>query len=190
MRILYVEDEEFLAEAVVHVLKKNKINVDHAADGEEGLRLALNGNYDAAVLDIMLPGMSGLEILRTMRAHGVMTPVIMLSALGEVEDKVKGLELGADDYLAKPFKTAELIARLNALMRRPRELSENKPLEFGDLKFDVSNRMVGAVALTETEGEILSMLMRAPGTTVTKQQILMRVWGAYAEFDEIGRAHV
>lgn len=104
MRILYVEDEEFLAEAVIHVLKKNKINVDHASDGEEGLELAIKPNYDAIVLDIMLPKLSGLDILKTIRARGVTTPVIMLSALGEVEDKVKGLEIGADDYLAKPLK--------------------------------------------------------------------------------------
>ena len=139
MRILYVEDEEFLAEAVIHMLKKNKIMVDWAADGNEGLDLALKPNYDVIVLDIMLPGLSGLEILSTIRNRGVKTPVIMLSALNEVEDKIKGLEKGADDYLAKPFKTAELVARLNALVRRP-PIQELEVLEFSDLKFDVKNR--------------------------------------------------
>ena len=183
MRILYVEDEKYLAEAVIHLLKKEKIMADLAEDGEEGLRLALKPNYDAVVLDIMLPKMSGLEILQAMRARGVKTPVIMLSALNEVEDKVKGLTLGADDYLAKPFKTAELIARINAICRRP-ALSTATILECQDLTYDVSNRTLNGVALTDKEAEILTMLMKNPDVAVTKQQILARVWGADAELDE------
>ena len=183
MRILYVEDEEFLAEAVIHVLKKNKIMVDWAADGNEGLDLALKPNYDVIVLDIMLPGMSGLEILSAIRKRGVKTPVIMLSALNEVEDKIKGLEKGADDYLAKPFKTAELVARLNALVRRP-PIQEFNVLEFKDLKFDVNNRTLNGVELTETEAEILTMLLKNPELTVSKEQILAHVWGADSEHDE------
>ena len=108
MRILYVEDEKFLAEAVIHLLKKEKIMVDWASDGEEGLNLALKPNYDCIVLDIMLPRMSGLDILKIVRARGIKTPIIMLSALNEVEDKIRGLEGGADDYLAKPTKPADL----------------------------------------------------------------------------------
>ena len=183
MRILYVEDEEFLAEAVIHVLKKNKIMVDWAADGNEGLDLALKPNYDVVVLDIMLPGPSGLEILSTIRNKGVKTPVIMLSALNEVEDKIKGLENGADDYLAKPFKTAELIARLNALTRRP-PIQELEVLEFADLKFDVKNRTLNGVELTETEAEILTMLIKNPELAVSKEQSLAHVWGADSEHDE------
>ena len=114
------------------MLKKDKIDVDWASDGEEGLELALKPNYDVVVLDIMLPRLSGLEILTAMRNRGIKTPVIMLSALGEVEDKIKGLDYGADDYLAKPFKTAELIARINAVCRRP-ALSEQKIIKFHDL---------------------------------------------------------
>lgn len=183
MRILYVEDEQFLAEAVIHVLKKNKIAVDHAADGEEGLTLALKPNYDVVVLDIMLPKLSGLEILKTMRSRNVKTPVIMLSALNEVEDKVRGLELGADDYLAKPFKTAELVARLNALARR-QPISAAETLEFEDLNFDLTNRSLNGESLTDKEAEILTMLMKTPGQVVTKQQILAHVWGADAELEE------
>ncbi|MBR3253031.1 response regulator transcription factor [Candidatus Saccharibacteria bacterium] len=183
MRILYVEDEEFLAEAVIHVLKKNKIMVDWAADGNEGLDLALKPNYDVIVLDIMLPGLSGLEILSTIRNRGVKTPVIMLSALNEVEDKIKGLENGADDYLAKPFKTAELIARLNALTRRP-PIQELEVLEFSDLEFDVKNRTLNGIELTETEAEILKMLIKNPELAVSKEQILAHVWGADSEHDE------
>ena len=157
--------------------------VDYAADGEEGLELALKPNYDCVVLDIMLPHMSGLEILEAMRRHNVTTPVIMLSALNEVEDKVKGLELGADDYLAKPFKTAELIARINAVTRRP-QLKEQKMLEFGDLKYDKTNRTLNDIAITDKEAAIFGMLIENPNLTVTKQQILAHVWGADAEFDD------
>ena len=183
MKILYVEDEKFLAEAVIHILKNHKITVDWAADGEEGLSLALKLEYDVIVLDIMLPKLSGLEILKIIRARGIKTPVIMLSALSEVEDKIKGLDLGADDYLAKPFKTAELIARLNALVRRP-SLSTSKVKEFGDLKLDKTNRTLNDIELTDKEFGIIEALLQKPGATVAKEQLLARVWGADAEFEE------
>ena len=177
MRILYVEDEQLLADAVTHLLKKSGINVDWAEDGEEGLRLAKKPVYDAIVLDIMLPKMSGLEILEIIRKQGIKTPVIMLSALSEVEDKLKGLESGADDYLAKPFKTKELIARLNALVRRP-ALQESKLLKFGDLEFDPESRTVNGIELTEKESDILEMLFKSGDKTVQKDYILAHVWGA------------
>ena len=183
MRILYVEDEKYLAEAVIHLLKKEKIAVDWVADGEEGLDLALKPNYDAIVLDIMLPKLSGLEILKIMRERCIKTPVIMLSALNEVEDKINGLEMGADDYLAKPFKTAELIARLNALVRRP-PLMDAKVLNFEDLKFDLTNRTLNGVELTDKEAGIFEMLIKTPGSAVTKEQILAHVWGNESEFEE------
>lgn len=183
MRILYVEDEKFLAEAVIHMLKKEKIAVDWAEDGEEGLDLALKPNYDCIVLDIMLPKLSGLEILKTIRTRGVKTPVIVLSALNEVEDKVKGLELGADDYLAKPFKTAELIARINAVCRRP-AMAEQATIKFGDLEFDPANRTLNGETLTDKEAEIAAMLLKTPDLAITKSQILAHVWGADAEFEE------
>ena len=126
MRILYIEDEKLLAEAVIHLLNKSDIMVDWVSDGETGLELALKSNYDCIVLDIMLPKLSGIDILKTIRDRRIKTPVIMLSALGEVDDKVRGLEQGADDYLGKPFKAAELIARINALCRRP----PSRPLRF------------------------------------------------------------
>ena len=183
MRILYVEDEKFLAEAVIHLLKKEKIMVDWVADGEDGLSLALKPNYDCIVLDIMLPKMSGLDILKIVRARGIKTPIIMLSALNEVEDKIRGLEDGADDYLAKPFKTAELIARINALTRRP-PLVEQKEITFKDLTFDPANRTLNGVSLTDKEAEIFLMLVKSPDTAVTKAQILAHVWGAESEFEE------
>lgn len=183
MRILYVEDEKFLAEAVIHLLKKEKINVDWVDNGDDGLELALKPNYDALVLDIMLPGLSGLDILTTIRGRGIKTPVIMLSALNEVEDKIKGLDYGADDYLAKPFKTAELIARLKALVRRP-ALQEAKILNFEDLELDLTNRTLNGMSLTDKEAAIFEMLIKTPGSAVTKEQILAHVWGAEAEFEE------
>ena len=183
MRILYVEDEKFLAEAVIHLLKKNKISVDWAANGEEGLNLALKPNYDCIVLDIMLPKLSGLEILTTIRNRNIKTPVIMLSALGEVEDKIKGLEQGADDYLAKPFKTAELIARINAVCRRP-SLAEQKIITFHDLELNVTNRTLNQIPLTDKESEIMTMLMKTPDSAINKSQILAHVWGAEAEYEE------
>ena len=183
MRILYVEDEKFLAEAVIHLLKKEKIAVDWTADGEEGLELALKPNYDVIVLDIMLPKMSGLEILKTIRGRGIKTPVIMLSALNEVEDKIRGLDYGADDYLAKPFKTAELIARLKALSRRP-ALVEAQILNYEDLELDLTNRTLNGTELTDKEAGIFEMLIKTPGSAITKEQILAHVWGAEAEFEE------
>jgi DNA-binding response OmpR family regulator len=183
MRILYVEDEKFLAEAVIHLLKKDKISVDYVLDGEEGLELALKPNYDVVVLDIMLPHLSGLEILKIMRERGVKTPVIMLSALNEVEDKIKGLDYGADDYLAKPFKTAELIARLRALCRRP-AIASDTIVEYGDIKFNLNNRTINEIELTDKESKILEMLIKKPGTVVPKEQILAHVWGADSEFED------
>ena len=183
MRILYVEDEKFLAEAVIYLLKKEKIDVTYAEDGETGLELALKPNYDVIVLDIMLPKLSGLEILQTIRERGVKTPVIMLSALNEVEDKINGLNYGADDYLAKPFKTPELIARLRALTRRPAEMTPSV-VELQDLKYDKSNRTLNGVELTDKEAGIFEMLIQNPRLAIMKEQILAHVWGEDAEFDD------
>ena len=183
MRILYVEDEKYLAEAVIHMLKKAKIDVDWADDGEEGLELALKPIYDVVVLDVMLPKMSGLEILSAMRVRDIKTPVIMLSALNEVEDKIRGLDTGADDYLAKPFKTAELIARLNALLRRP-PLTLAKTLRYEDLEYDPANRTLNGIELTDKEAGIFEMLVKTPGIAVAKEQMLMKVWGSEAEYEE------
>ena len=183
MRILYVEDEKYLADAVIHLLKKANIEVDWADNGNDGLKLAEKPVYDCFVLDIMLPGISGLEILEAIRKKGINTPVIMLSALSQVEDKVKGLELGADDYLAKPFKTAELIARINAICRRP-PVQDTSAMEFEDLHYDADNRAVNSVALTEKEAEILKMLIQNPAKVQAKDYILSHVWGSNAVSDD------
>ena len=176
MRILYVEDEKYLADAVIHMLKKSNIAVDWADDGEKGLDMSVNPIYDAIVLDIMLPKLSGLDILKAIRDRGIKTPVIMLSALSEVEDKVRGLTMGADDYLSKPFKTSELIARLNALNRRP-PLKEERELHFEDLVLDLDNRTLNGVSLTEKEAGILEILIKNPGTAQKKEYLLAKIWG-------------
>lgn len=177
MRILYVEDEKLLADAVIYLLKKSDISVDWVSDGETGLRLAKKPIYDAIVLDVMLPKMSGLEILKILRKQGIKTPIIILSALSEVEDKIKGLETGADDYLSKPFKTSELIARLKALVRRP-ALTNSKTIKFADLSLDLENRSVNDIELTEKEASILEMLIKSGDHVVQKDHILAHVWGA------------
>ncbi len=179
MRILYVEDEERLASAVEYLLKKEQIAVDWVADGEEGLEMALRGGYDCLVLDIMLPHVSGVEILQAVRKHGITTPIIMLSALSEVEDKVHALETGADDYLAKPFKTAELIARIKAITRRPPLQMENM-IKFADLEYDLQNRTLNGLVLTGKEADLFELLIRNPGKIQHKEQLLTRAWGSEA----------
>ena len=177
MRILYVEDEKFLADAVIHVLNKSGISVDYAADGEEGLNLAVKPIYDVIVLDIMLPKLSGLDILKDLRSRNIRTPIIMLSALSQVEDKIKGLNYGADDYLAKPFKTTELIARLRALTRRPQEISKNI-ISFGDLKYNIEDRTLNNLPLSEKEAAIIETLLKNPGHVLNKEFLLSHVWGS------------
>ncbi len=183
MRILYVEDEKFLADAVIHVLEKNDISVDHAADGAEGLSLALKPIYDAIVLDIMLPKLSGLDILKDVRERGINTPIIMLSALSQVEDKVKGLNYGADDYLAKPFKSQELVARLRALTRRPAAIKSSE-ITFSDIIYNQQERTLNGVSLSEKEAAILESLLRTPEHTQTKDYLLRHIWGSESVGEE------
>lgn len=179
MRVLYVEDEKFLADAVKHNLEKEKIDCDLALDGEDGLNKAIDQIYDVVILDVMLPKLSGIDILRRMRERKIYTPVIMLSALSEVEDKVNGLEAGADDYLAKPFKTAELIARIKALVRRPAMMKEEK-LRYLNLVYDVNEKSLNGVSLTAKEAGIIHELMKAPGKLIKKDYLLSKIWGGEA----------
>ena len=179
MRVLYVEDEQFLAEAVKHNLNKEDIECDLAFDGEDGLNMALDKIYDIVILDVMLPKLSGIDILRRMRERKIATPVIMLSALSEVEDKVHGLESGADDYLAKPFKTAELVARIKALMRRPAKI-QDETVKYLNLVYDVNEKSLNGVTLTAKEAGIIHELLKSPGKIVKKDFLLNKVWGGEA----------
>ena len=180
MRVLYLEDEELLANAVKHNLEKRGFRVDLAKDGEVGLRKALNNHYDCMVLDILVPKVSGLEILKAVREHEINTPVIMLSALSEAEDKVKGLDEGADDYLAKPFKTVELVARMRAVMRRPEKI-KSRVLVFSDLVFDMDRYLLSCgeeeVVLPTKEADLLCELMGNSGRIKQKEFLLNKIWG-------------
>lgn len=176
MRVLYVEDEKFLADAVKHNLEKAGFNVDLAEDGEIGLEQAVKPIYDCVVLDIMLPKFSGTDILKRMREKNVQTPVIMLSALCEVESKIEHLDRGADDYLAKPFKTAELVARIKALLRRPKGVDLTK-IEYGDLVFDETQMTLNDEQMTVKESEILTVLIQNPEKLISKEHLLAKVWG-------------
>lgn len=176
MRILYVEDATFLAEAVKHNLEKQGISVDLANNGEDGLENAMSDIYDCVVLDIMLPKLSGTDILKRMREKNVQTPVIMLSALSEVETKISHLEHGADDYLAKPFKTAELVARVKALVRRPKTIDISN-ITYSDLVLDKTNATLNGEQLTAKEIEIIAEFMKSPETLISKEHLLAKVWG-------------
>ncbi len=176
MKVLYVEDAQFLATAVKSNLEKQGISTDLAFDGRDGLDKALKNIYDCVILDIMLPKMSGTDILKRMRAKNVTTPVIMLSALHEVESKVANLDNGADDYLAKPFKTVELVARIKALLRRP-PVKKYSKLVFSDLTFDETSMTLNGEQLTAKESKIIVELLRTPEAIVNKEYLLAKVWG-------------
>jgi DNA-binding response OmpR family regulator len=181
MKVLLVEDERYLAEAVAQILRKNNYDVDLAFDGEEGLAAAVSGVYDVILLDIMLPRRDGIAILRELRAEGVAAPVIMLTALGEIEDRVKGLDSGADDYLPKPFKTEELMARIRAVMRRRGDLLPDGVLSFGDIEYDPNTLVLSCADrsfdLTKKEGNLLEYLMTNRGQTLSPDSIIEKVWG-------------
>lgn len=186
MRILVVEDELHLAEALSHILKKNYYTVDVANDGEAGLDNALSGIYDVIVLDIMLPKMDGITVLETLRSEGFDTPVILLTAKGEISDKVRGLDSGADDYLAKPFNTEELLARIRALGRRRGEIISNtNTLSYGDITLNTSTLKLtnGAneISLTLKESELLEYLMLHKEMVCSKEQIIEKLWGFESE---------
>jgi len=181
MHILVVEDERRLAHLLRRVLLEERHTVDVAGDGEQGLDLATSGTYDLVVLDLMLPGRDGLEICREMRAADVTAPVLMLTARGAVEDRVAGLNAGADDYLVKPFAMEELLARVNALLRRRgRDLDAVPELKVGDLTLDLvrheARRGARAIELTAKEFALLEYLMRHPGQVLTRTQITDHVW--------------
>ncbi len=181
MRVLLVEDEISLASALAKIFEKNKILVDVVHDGLEGKMLSDNDVYDVIILDIMLPGMSGLEILRHIREQGKNVPVMLLTAKDSTEDKVKGLDMGADDYLVKPFVTEELLARVRALGRRPWEVYSDNVIAFADLKLKINSGELEIdgkpVRLTSKEAQLMEMFIRNPGMTISKEQILDRIWG-------------
>lgn len=180
MRVLIVEDDAKIASFVVNGLKQEGYAVDHAADGDTGLTLAETTSYDAAVVDVMLPGLDGLSLVKRLRLTHPELPVLFLSARSSVEDRVKGLQAGGDDYLTKPFAFAELTARLQALLRRATRAPEATKLTVGDVELDLVSRHVKVgeekVELQPREFALLAYLMRHPGRPVTKTMILEHVW--------------
>jgi len=181
VRVLIVEDEVALASALKKILESNHILTDVAHDGIEGQMLADHDAYDVIVLDLMLPGKSGLDILQAIRRAGKNVPVLLLTARDSTADKVKGLNMGADDYVVKPFVTEELVARIQALGRRPWEVYKGKDISFADLILDTKSGELlvdqQRVKLTAKEAQLLEMFLRNPGVTISKEQILDRIWG-------------
>lgn len=180
MRLLVIEDDRKIASFVVKGLKENGFAVDHAPDGEEGLAMAQGAPYDAAVVDIMLPGKDGLTLVQELRSHKINIPVIFLSARASVDDRIKGLQSGGDDYLVKPFAFSELLARVQALIRRASNATEPTTLTVGDLTLNMVTREVTragrAVELQAREFALLDYLARNEGRLVSKTLILEHVW--------------
>jgi two-component system OmpR family response regulator len=180
MRILLLEDDANTAAYVSKGLEEEGHTVDHLADGRDAVAKAIGEDYDVIILDRMLPGLDGLAIIKTIRSAGRRVPVLFLTALGGVDDRVEGLDAGGDDYLIKPFAFSELLARVNALARRPHIKGEETRLKVGDLEIDLVSRKVtrGGVAidLQPREFRLLEVLMRNRGRVVTRTMLLERVW--------------
>lgn len=186
MRILLVEDEKNLSEAIVYILKKNKYIVDAVFNGQDGLDYALSNIYDLIILDIMLPKLDGIEILRNIRQEKISTPVLFLTAKSTLEDKVIGLDTGADDYLTKPFEIDELLARIRAMLRRKGEILEDN-ISYKDIKLNTSNYTLycnnNFVQLPLKEFNIMNIFINNPQNVVTKEHLIEKVWGFDTDTD-------
>lgn len=188
MKLLYAEDEKSLSEAVVDVLEYNKFSVDAVYDGMDALDYARSGHYDGIILDVMMPRLSGLEVLERLRAAGSKTPILLLTAKSEIEDRIAGLDLGADDYLPKPFAMGELLARIRAMLRRRAEFTPDV-LTLGNLSLDRQsytlsvgeNRMI----LPKLEFQLMELFLLNRGIYLSTEDILVKVWG-YDTDTEIG----
>ena len=182
MRILLVEDEKRMAEALCEILRLENYEVDHFDNGADGLTALESNIYDIAILDVMLPKMNGFEITKQARANGIATPILMLTAKVDIDDKVAGLDCGADDYLTKPFMTKELLARLRALGRRALGSADNS-LSFGDISLDTNTLTLTCITngqsirLGEKEYRILEYLIANGGQILTREQLAVKIWG-------------
>ncbi|MEL6382620.1 MAG: two-component system response regulator RppA [Cyanobacteria bacterium J06626_18] len=188
MRILLVDDEAELAEPLGRVLNREGYQVDVVFDGPSGSELATSGDYDLLILDWMLPQLSGLEICQQVRSRGNATPVLFLTAKDTLDDRVTGLDAGADDYLVKPFELRELLARVRALLRRPPTMetpSRSPRLQYNDLELDEANQLAyrqnQAIELSEKETRLLAYLLRHPDQVLTRSQIHQQIWGEQEE---------
>jgi two-component system, OmpR family, response regulator len=180
MKILLIEDDAATARHIVKSLRQHGHTVDHAVNGRDGLFLAAGEPYDVMIIDRMLPGLDGLGVVKTIRGAGVKTPVLFLTTLGGIDDRVEGLEAGGDDYLLKPFAFAELLARVNALARRPPPTEIQTLLRVADLELDLLKRSVTRagkrIDVQPQEFKLLEYLMRNPGRVVTRTMLLENVW--------------
>lgn len=189
MRILIIEDEFNLADAVACMLRKEKYIVDISTDGEDGLFYALTGAYDLIILDVMLPKMSGFEVLQAIRDKQILSKVIMLTAKSGIDDKLNGFHQGANDYLTKPFHMDELLARVNVQLKNPIRASYSDNLEFGDVILNISNSVLtctntnNSVELVCKEFQLLEYFMNNPSRILSKEQIYDKVWGIYNDIE-------
>ncbi len=185
MRILIVEDEVQLSEALGAILEKNNYIVDRVFDGESGLDYILSDIYDGVILDIMLPKLNGIEVLKKARKERISTPIILLTAKGEVEDRIIGLDCGADDYLPKPFYVEELMARIRALTRRKGEVQSDNLLSYGDITLNIGNLELGSkensIKLTAKESGLLELLINRKDMISNKDDIISKLWGYESE---------
>lgn len=188
MRLLLIEDDESLCLSLSYQLRQDGFAPETCNDGEEGLLWARQQGYDLILLDRMLPGMDGLTLLRQLRREGIHTPVIFLTALGQLSDKTGGLDAGADDYIVKPFAYDELLARIRCVLRRPAVLSGGDLLRYGDVTYDPGSltlrRGAASTVLSKRLGDLLGLFLRNPGQTLPRQTILLRVWGMETEVED------
>ena len=180
MRILLAEDEKSMSKALVAILTKNNYSVDAVYDGEEALSYILTGDYDCAILDVMMPKMNGFEVLREVRAKQMTLPVMMLTAKSQIDDKVEGLDLGANDYLTKPFESRELLARLRAITRAITPVADNT-LKYGNVTLNRANYELstdtGSVKLAAKEFQMMEYLMANPGVLISTEKFMDKIWG-------------
>lgn len=188
MRILIIEDDVQLCRSLSYRLKKEGIQTDVCHDGELGLETARTGIYDLILLDRMLPGLSGTAVLKQLRKEGFAAPVILVTALGEIRERVEGLDSGADDYLVKPIAFEELMARIRSISRRPQNWDPDPVICFHDLSLNTQTKVLTcrdtSCNLTKTEGELLEMFLRNPGKVLARQFILVKVWGIDTEIED------
>lgn len=183
-----VEDEEQLSEAVGELLEKQNYIVDRVFNGEDAVDNIISGIYDLVVLDIMIPKKSGLEVLKYVRGQGFDMPIILLTAKGEISDKITGLDLGADDYMAKPFSAEELLARIRALLRRKGEINFDNLISFEDVSLDIGTLKLkkdnDEITLTAKESALIELLIKKSGIVASKEEIINKIWGYESDADD------
>lgn len=188
MRILIIEDDAVLANSLKFQLENQGFETDVCHDGEDGLHFIQQRAHDLILLDRMLPLIDGTTVLKITRARGISAPIIFVTALGALNDKITGLDLGADDYLVKPFAFEELMARIRCILRRPAKWEGARPLSFGDLSFDADQKQLSCggrtLSLSQREGALIELFLRNPGQTIPRSLILSRVWGPDAEVED------